>query len=321
MASLPHAFAGILAGALMAMPANSSRAGEVYRHLGPVEVIENGVVRLAVAPRIGRVVSFRRPDGPEWLAVNDAVRNPGWHWNPWGGDRVWPTAQMLCPQIYGNTGFDPAIDGLPWKVVGKGANFLELLSAESKELGIRIQRRIELPAGEPVAVHEFRLESVGTRRYPVHVWTVTGISAPEKILLETDPHVPHFGFKRFKWWPEYSPAVPTVEKIDSDRALAVTVADDKKIGAYGRWIAALRDGEIFLQTIRYDAKALYLEASNLQVYTEKARAIYEMETLSPTWLPGKNGTFFWTVRWELITLPKGADPQNAASGEARKRIE
>lgn len=306
---------GILA--LTLAVANPASAKTAFRHLGPVETLDNGVVRLEVAPRIGRVVSFRRVDGPEWLAVNDSAPNPGWHWNPWGGDRVWPTAQMLCPQIHGNTGFDPVIDGQPWEIVERGEHFLELRSGESKDLGIRIRRRIELPAGTAAAVHEFRVESAGPRRFPVHVWTVTGVLDPEKILLETDRRVPHFGFKPFKWWHENSPAMPVVEEIDSGRSLAVTMADDKKIGTYGRWIAALRGGEMFLQTIPYDSGALYLEASSLQVFTEKKRAIYEMETLSPTWLPGKDESFSWTVRWELIALPK----EDAVPGEARKRLE
>lgn len=305
----------------VALAISALTAEENFHHLGSVEVIENGVVRLAVAPKIGRVVSFRRISGPEWLAVDDAAAKPSWHWNPWGGDRVWPTAQMLCPQIYGNTGFDSVIDGQPWEVVAKGVNYLEMRSGASRQLGLRIRRRIELPPGKAAAVHTFHGESTGPRRYPVHIWTVTGISAPEKIFLETDRRVPHPGSKAFRWWPEHSPAFPIVQELDSGGVLQVTMTDDKKIGTFGRWIAALREGETFLQTILYDPSALYLEASNLQAYTENARGIYEIETLSPTWLPGEAEPFSWIVRWELIILPEGADPQKAVSREARKRIE
>jgi len=308
----------LLFGVCLRAPAAEADA---YLHLGPVERITNGIVTLGVAPRVGRIVSFRRSGGTEWLKVNDVAPPTGWNWNPWGGDRVWPTCQLLCQQIYGNGGFDPVIDGGPWEITGRGRNFIELLSGGSQPLGIRIRRRIELPAGLPAAVHTFRLESIGPRRFPVHLWTVTEIREPEKILLETDRRVPHAGSKPFRKWPEHTPAPPEVAEIDEGRSLAVGLGVSMKIGTYGRWIAALRGGEAFLQSISYDPKAVYLEASSLQIYAETKRSIYEIETLSPTWFPGSGGDFSWVVRWELVPLSSSENPERSILGALGSRSE
>lgn len=310
MPALWRRITGALPGVLLYMVTIGSWAQEKeYQFLGPVEIIKNGVVELAVAAHVGRVVSFRRTPGSEWLAVNDARPNPEWHWNPWGGDRVWPTPQALCPQIYGNTGFDPVIDGQPWEILEKGANFLMMRSRESQALGVRVWRRIELPEGEPVAVHDFRLEATGPRRFPTHVWTVSQVLDPDALFVETDRHIPHFGLKPFpfKWWPEYSAGPPQTQTRHQGRALEIRADQNLKLGTYGRWIAAVRGQEAFLQTISYNPTELYLEASNLQVYADTARSIYEIETLSPTWSPNSDTMFFWKVRWDLFSLDPGKD--------------
>ena len=289
-----------------------------FTHLGPVEMIENGVVRLEVAPKIGRVVSFRRIGNPEWLQVEDKAPNPGWHWNPWAGDRIWPTPQFLCPQIYGNSGFDPVIDGEPWEVVAKTASSIELRSGVSPRLGIRILRRIELPPGESTAIHSLRIESIGRRKFPVHIWAVTGLRNPEKFFIETDSRIPHFSAKAFRVWLEMTPKTPKVEFWNREQALGIDADTTKKIGTYGRWVAAVRDRELFLQTISFDPKDLYLEASNLQIFTDRTHNTYEMETLSPTWMPGRGGSFKWNIRWDLIELPD--KPGSRSSPWALRKI-
>lgn len=288
-------------------------AAPAYQHLGPVETLDNGVVEVGVAPQVGRVVSYRKKNGPEWLEVVDEAPPKGWYWNPWGGDRVWPTAQALCPQIYGNTGFDPAIDGRPWEVVSRSAGQMELRSELSPELGIQITRRIELVPGTTEVRHHFRIEQKEAGKFPVHVWTVTGIQHPEFVLMESDPRVRHFGFKPFKWWHEHSLEPPAASLLEGTRILGLPLEAKLKIGTFGRWIAALNGQSAFVQRQNYDAAALYLESSSLQAYRDPATNISELEALSPTWFLKKGETKDWTITWQLLDFPEDLkDPKAKA---------
>lgn len=297
-------------------------AAEPYQHLGPVEKLDNGLVELKIAPRIGRIVSFRRKGGAEWLKVVDEAPLPGLHWNPWGGDRVWPTAQGLSYQIYGKLGFDPVIDGQPWEVLSKSPRSIELRSGFSPQLGIAITRKIELSPDGPAVTHTFRMERKKNSAFPVHFWTVTGIQTPERVLMESDPRVPHENGVPFKWWRNQSERMPSAALIEETRVLRVPLDADKKVGTFGTWIAALSGDEVFLQTILFDNAALYLEESSLQAYYNIRYKTCEMETLSPSWFLAEGEGREWKVYWELASIPKNlsGDQQKAEFVQRIARI-
>lgn len=291
----------VLAAFLVAHPC--AQAAE-FVHLGKVEFIENQTVRLGVALKVGRIVSFQRKEGKEWLVVEDKASNPGWFWNPWGGDRVWPTAQFLLPQIYGNTGFDPVIDGQPWEVLARSESSIEFRSGLSPQLGIRIIHGIELlPSG---VMHTYQVVKEQPSPFPVHVWTVTGISLPDYALLESDAQIPHPGNLPFKWWREHATKVPDGKLLGASRALKIAPSPKTKIGTYGTWIAAVRGEEAFLQVISYDPAQLYLEASNLQFYADPRQGIHELEGLSPTWYLNPGETKTWKIVWRIVDIPESA---------------
>jgi len=290
--------------ALAAVP--SAPALEPFKHLGEVEAIDNGVIRLGVAPRVGRIVSLQKPGGREWIAVTDAPPPPGWHWNPWGGDRIWPTAQFLNYQIYGNNGEDPVIDGKPWKVVSRTKTSIELESGLSPELGLVVTRRVELPPGRAEVIQTFRLERRQPSAFPVQAWVITVIPKADAILMESDEKVVHPNRKPFTWWKEQSDGLPPAALLDSTRILKVDLAPAMKVGTYGRWIAGLAGNEAFLQTITYLPKELYLEASNLQTFWDPKTGICELETLSPSWNLREGESRSWTVRWQLVEFPEHA---------------
>lgn len=284
-------------------PVPPAAAREPFQHLGPVEAIDNGVIRLEVAPQIGRIVSLRRPGGKDWLAVTDAPPPPGWHWNPWGGDRLWPTAQFLNYQIYGNNGEDPVIDGKPWKVLSRNKAAMELESGLSPELGLVAIRRIELPPGRAEVIQTFRLERRQPSAYPVHAWVITVIPKMDAILMESDEKSVHPNRRPFTWWKEQSASLPPAELLDSTRILKVDLGPAFKVGTYGSWIAGLAGDEALLQTISFLRGELYLEASNLQAFWDPKTGICELETISPSWNLRQGESKTWTVRWQLIEFP------------------
>lgn len=281
-------------------------AREPFLHLGAVEAIDNGVIRLEVAPQVGRIVSLRRLGGREWIAVTDAPPPPGWHWNPWGGDRIWPTAQFLNYQIYGNNGEDPVIDGKPWKVVSQTRTTIELESGLSPELGLVVTRKVELPPGRAEVIQTFRIERRQPSAFPVQAWVITVIPKADAILMESDVKGVHPNRKPFTWWKEQSAGLPPAVLLDSSRILKVDLAGAMKVGTYGRWIAGVAGNEAFLQTISYFPKELYLEASNLQTFWDPKTGICELETLSPSWNLREGESRSWTVRWQLVEFPEQA---------------
>jgi hypothetical protein len=287
------------------------------------------VVRVEVAPQIGRIVSFQRVGGREWLAIKDAPPPPGWHWNPWGGDRLWPTAQFLSHQIYGNNGEDPVIDGAPWKIVSQTKTAMEIESGLSPELGLVATRRIELPPGLAEVIQTFRYERRQSSPFPVHVWAITAIAKADVILMESDAKSVHPQNKAFRWWKDQSPAgPPPAALLEGTQVLRADVQDAMKLGTYGTWIAGLRDREAFLQVITYPRGQLFLEASNLQAYWEPKTGICELETISPSWNLPEGESRSWTVRWKLVEFPEGMDSmetkaealQKAAAGDQANPI-
>lgn len=277
-----------------------------FAQLGPVETLDNGVVTLDVALRVGRIVSYHRHGEPDWLVVHDEVPHPGWNWNPWGGDRMWPTSQELNYQIYHNNGFDPVIDGKPWTLVSKTATSLEMRSGISPQLGLQVTHRIELVGKTTGVRHTYRLERLAGSNFPVHVWTVTGVRAGDFTLMESDPRVSHDGYKPYRRWAERDFMVPPAATILPDtRILRVLPPKDGsiKLGTYGRWIALVSGRSAFWQGIDYLPDQLYLDACNLETFADTKTGTHELEALSPSWFMPKGESRQWTVHWRLLDFP------------------
>ncbi|PTY05998.1 hypothetical protein DB346_01115 [Verrucomicrobia bacterium LW23] len=297
-----------------------------YKHLGPVQVLDNGVVTLGVAARVGRVVTYQRktaagPSEPNWLGITDEAPIPSWHWNPWGGDRIWPTTQLLNPQIYGNTGWDPVIDGAAWEIVTSTPTALEIRSGLSAHLGIRITRRFELRKNSPQVWQTIVVEKLKPSVWPVHVWTVTTVrkdvpgqpDSARYFLLDNVPGIPHPNYLPYRLWPDVV-GKPKVEYNKPLRTLHVAMPEKYiKAGTFGTWIAYVEENSAFIQTVAHDRAAVYLEASNLQAYAKRETQIYEIEALSPTWHMAEGERKVWNVTWNLIDFPAAENTIEARS--------
>lgn len=302
----------LLVGLFIAAPWSPVHAE--FAQLGPVATLGNGAVSLDVALRVGRIVSFHRPGEPDWLVVHDEVPIPGWNWNPWGGDRMWPTSQALNYQIYRNNGFDPVIDGKPWELISKTATTLEMRSGISPELGLRVIHRIELIGKTSEVLHTYRVERLAQSNFPVHVWTVTGVRPGDYMLMESDARVKHDGYKPYRTWAgEDFTAPPSASLLPDTRLLQVFPPKDSsmKVGTYGRWIALVSGGSAFWQSVRYLPDQVYLDGCNLEAFMNTKTGTYELEALSPSWFLAKGESREWTVRWRLLDFPSEAKNASA----------
>jgi hypothetical protein len=288
-----------------------------FTQLGPVTTLDNGAVSLDVAPRVGRIVSFKRPGEANWLVVHDEAPKPGWNWNPWGGDRMWPTSQTLNYQIYRNNGFDPIIDGKPWELIAKTATTLEMRSGISPELGLQVTHRITLIGKTAEVVHTYRVERLVGSKFPVHVWTVTGVRAGDYMLMESDARVKHEGYKPYRTWMSQDfTAPPVASLLAGTRILHVLPPKpgSMKVGTYGRWIALVSGGSAFFQQTDYLPDELYLDACNLEAFMDTQKGTHELETLGPSWFLQPGEIREWTVRWRLLDFPaKAKSPADKAA--------
>ncbi|MET0263781.1 MAG: hypothetical protein ABW223_12835 [Rariglobus sp.] len=296
-----------------------------FVQLGPVTTLDNGAVSLNVALRVGRITSFQRAGEPNWIVVHDEVPNPGWNWNPWGGDRMWPTSQTLNYQIYRNNGFDPIIDGQPWELISKTATTLEMRSGVSPQLGLQVTHRIELVGKTSDVLHTYRVERLSESKFPIHVWTVTGVRKGDYMLMESDARVKHDGYQPYRTWAGTTfTTKPAASLLPDTRILQVHAPKEgsMKVGTYGRWIALVSGHSAFLQEIKYLADELYLDACSLEAFMDIETGTYELEALSPTWFLAKGETREWTVRWRLLNFPPEANsPSEKAAFLAKQAVE
>lgn len=309
-----HLRTGYLATVLFATSLLHGETATAPHHLGPIVTLDNGSVAVRVASALGRVIGFQRPGEENWLMVTDEPAAPDIDYKPWGGDRIWPLLLQYAPQAYGGSNFDLAIEGGPWTVIASGPRFLEIKSPDSPQLGLRIIRRVELPATGTEVVHRIRLERFTENPFPVQVWAVTSIRPADAILMERDPRIRQVNAAPFKRWLHVWPEEPRATLLPKSRALRVEFPRATiKVATYGAWIAVLKSSSAFLQTTAYDPGAFYPDESSLQFYSETGRGLHELETLSPSWFLRAGESREWTVRWTLLDFPADAtsDEQRA----------
>jgi len=312
----------LLIGLLLAVPRALLHAE--FTQIGPVETLNNGTISLNVALRVGRITSYQRSGEPNWLVVFDEAPKPGWNWNPWGGDRVWPTSQTLHYQIYGNNGFDPIIDGQPWELISKTATTLEMRSGISPQLGLQVTHRIELVGQTTEVLHAYRVERLAESKFPVHVWTVTGVRKGDYMLMESDPRVKHDGYKPYRTWTGATyTTTPDAALLPNTRILKVNTPAEgsMKAGTYGRWIALVSGRSAFWQEINYLPGELYLDACSLEAFVDTRTGTYELEALSPTWFLAKGETREWIVRWRLLDFPEDTKTTRAKAEFLHEQLE
>lgn len=249
---------------------------------------DNGLIRLAVSPRVGRVVDFGFRDQPNllWINTTDALKNPvkahGRTYANHGGDKLWPLIHPLWDRAYGGLWPpDGVLDGKPWSVLNQGPWHVTLQSEESPALGVILQRRIEVAPDQPVVRIRNTIRRVTANPFPVTAWQVTQIPLPDLILLDIDPHRPRpdLSFTHFAEPRRY--AREDLHTLDDTALLwRPTNLHALKLGTLGSWHASRAGSTLFIQTSHFDPAASYPDLSSVQAYSDAKYA--EVELLSPS---------------------------------------
>lgn len=276
--------------------------------------IDNGVVRLAVAPSVGRAVAFGYLGQENLLWINtddiyDKPAGPKTYYNV-GGDKLWVAPQPLWKNAFGHNQWPPegVIDGGAWTLVEREADSITIQSPESPHYGIVVRRTFSLPVSKSQAVITNQILRIKANPHPVQLWTVTQIKEPAAAVLDVAKDGPEMSTAYVKMTDETPAKVDGyVQMIGEGDAVEWTQQGDAhaKLGSLGRWVAGVYDGVIFRQSTSFDANAAYPEASSVQVY--RAGNYTELELLSPLIQLAPGESLSNTVTWALVELSKEFD--------------
>lgn len=271
---------------------------------GPTLTLKNDLCSVEIAPRIGRVISFCRNGTPNWFApLPEKPLAPNQAWPSYNGDKLWPTAQFLWPQIYGDMIPDPNMDKGNWQVAASDLLSVTLVSEISAPLGLRATRKITLHATKAELTQRYTLLRVLPSQYPVCVWTVSSCALADYIALDCQTSPRHAGGRKYHTFGNRTYPLPNVSEIQGAQSLRFDwpASGSSKVGTYGNWVALVRGAEAFMQTVDWDQSACYLEESSLQAWVGIENGFCEIETSSPYWHLRVGEQRDWEIKWELVS--------------------
>jgi len=288
-------------------------------------VLSNGVVDVAVAGQVGRIVHFGYTGGPNllWRADREDIEkqrgkdNPGWI--NYGGDKVWPSLQSSWSRQHGAKGWPPdtTADGAAWEVERVGERKLRMRSPVSPHLNVRIVREVELDAAGARVVVRNAVERTDWSPFPVHVWSVSQTVMPRYTLAGVSrkrPQLARGGEYHALWtYGDKDKVSGNITVLADGRAIRWDMDHQGggKTGTLGTWGACVFDDVVLVHQTSYDPEGAYPDASNIQLYTHGEYT--ELETLSPQSHPKVGEAIRNTVVWTL--LPR-EDRDDAALVEA-----
>jgi hypothetical protein len=299
-----------------------ARAVEYQGWKGALE-LNNGIVRVVVAPEVGRIVHYGFVNGANvlWLDPNHAGQmntnngpalldgRPAWI--AYGGDRIWPTEEDRFEEVNGaRRPPDYFFDGMPWEArIEK--NTIVMTSPVSRFCGAQVTRRISLaPDSAQVTIQQTLAKVQPGRRkeiepIPLTLWNISTVRLPEQIFFPLNPRSRFTNQVYVPVWPD----VPNrgAENFHRENGLGAFLPNrvDQKVGADAPgWIAAIQDNAVFVEFSKFDSKADYPDGgTSVAAYLNPN--IGEMECLSPLARLKPGETLNHTVWWDLGTVHSG----------------
>jgi hypothetical protein len=321
------------------------------------ETVGDGIVRLEnrrvvveVAPALaGRIVSLRRPDGPNLLAFSPALLQAGLDALPkpaadgpflpcnghvvWvGPQREWWSRQDADPQRRDGRATwppDPWLEYDAMRVVERDGSHVILLGSASPVTGLRL--RLQLAIGEDGSVLQvIEAENATLRTVAWDLWPNTRVRGDARVYAPYEPG------SRLRL--EHTTSDP-----EQERQLTAAVSDGYlsfDIALPPERLASLHTGKAFLASARPrlfaavgqdllivaasggDAALVHPDHAAVEVFQciggDPARAVLELEFHGPyrTLAPGEAMRF--AVAWGIASLPgsPGAEAIRAHEGEA-----
>jgi hypothetical protein len=280
--------------------------------------LANEHISAVIVPALGRVMSFSRPGGDNWLwsgmtpSADGKFTSP-LSWSNWGGDKTWLAPQSNWLALAGRTWppdptwGDPAAGPHVGRVLPSGG--LSVTGPVSPLSGLRVLREYRLEGAELVITQT--AENVSGPARTVALWSVTNVDPPEATFFVPSPQSAHAD-----GYCDYRADQPPLRVTRQAGLLIVKSGTThvQKLGFDTPWaaLAVQRGRELFVQRAEHPAgtypHGAHGVGSSAEYYDSGTGAgvpkpYVEVELLGPltTLAPGQKTTL--TVRWRLEPLP------------------
>ncbi|MBN1910669.1 MAG: hypothetical protein JW818_13065 [Pirellulales bacterium] len=280
----------------------------------------NGTVDLILTTDVGpRVIRYGFVDDANEFFVDKTQlgKKNEKDWLAFGGHRLW-----LAPEAKPRS-YHP--DSKPVEAVIKG-DTVRLIQPVETDNGFQKELEITLaPEGSQVTVIH-KLTNTNLWHVDVAPWTLTVMAPKGKAIFPQEPYSPHPDIpdtpgqvidKKF-FLPVRTLVLWSYTKLSDPRwtftSKYIILQQDpnadrpQKIGLSNRqnWGAYLRDGHLYLKTVRYQEGAVYPDhGCNFETFTNSA--MLEVESLGPMSKMPPNGTVSHREDWYLF---KGVQAEN-----------
>ncbi len=285
--------------------------------------LTDGKTEAIVVPSLGRLMSFKRVGGQNWLWENQAAaKTSGNNWKNWGGDKTWLAPQKRWKELGSKTGWPPPIewDGAPFESQILSGGKLKIWGPVSSSTGLRISRVFYHDANGDFVVEQTVSKTQGA---PVEasIWCVAQVASADLSAV----FLPRFEGSKyangFRWLQGKTNAeISSAPRAISSTLLKVAAADAAyKIGtdAPRAALAAMR-GDWALVLRSQHSSGIYPDGETsisglpVEFYNsgDTKSGYVELELLSPL-LQFRNGERqTHIVRWSVQQLPS-ADAMDA----------
>jgi hypothetical protein len=267
--------------------------------------LSNGKVEAIIVPSIGRVMEFRRAgqdEGPFWqnpALLGEPADPSATEWKNFGGDKVWPAPQSHWGD-HARTNWPPppGFDAVPYEVEIDGW-VVTMRSPIDVDYGVRVTRRIELDANQPVMRITSSFEKVNEPTVDgLSVWVVTQLDDPVAIYapLPLESRFP----QQFNVMLERRP--PSVQVRNGVLSLRRDPENAYKIGLDTGSLLWVGEREILrIDSARLPYSEYTDDGASAEIYTSPNPLPYvELEMLSPVKQLREGETLRRQVRYTLL---------------------
>lgn len=278
--------------------------------------LSDGQTEAIIVPAIGRVMSFGRAGGDNWLwsakLEMDKVSDFG-GWKNYGGDKTWLSPQDQWAKLGSKKGWPPAPewDQLPFKTEVLSGGHLRITGVLAKATGARIIREFWHEENGDFVVKQ-TVEKLRGAPLTFGIWSITQIdnSKVDAVYLPLD-HDSDYD-NGYRWMSEHRERIAPEGVATSTLRVLPTLKGSYKIGTDSPFcaIAATRKDWVFVEraarpTGDYPDAEAGKSGAPVQLYGQGDPKInyLELELLSPLrkFVAGSRWTH--TVKWRLEKLP------------------
>jgi hypothetical protein len=294
--------------------------------------LSDGKTEAIVVPSLGRLMSFKRIGGENWLWENRAAaKTPGEHWKNWGGDKTWLAPQKRWKEFGSKTGWPPPRewDGEPFQSQILSGGKLKIWGPVSPATGLRISRVFYHDEDGDFVVEQ-TVSKVQGAPVEASIWSVAQVASADLsavFLPRAENSVYENGFR----WLDKKPGaeiIPAPRPLSPNLLQVAPANAAYKIGtdAPRAAIAAVRGSDVLvLKTERGNGNYPDGETPGSGLPVEffnsgdAKNGYVELELLSPLLQLKNDERQTQVVRWSLHSLPP-ADANDSAGHAAIDKL-